>query len=505
MRPWALLALAAAPVGAEPVVTSDGPGKVAVTIYRAPERRTDEAMDRDWLQGYALVTEIREVTLPAGRATLRFEGVAAGMLPESALVNGLPAGVHEKNLDAELLSPRNLYARMWGRPVTLRRRNARTGAVTEEPAVIRSGPDGAMIVQTRTGFEATNCGPLRDDLVYPEVPEGLSARPTLSVETDSPMAVKATVTLSYLAWGFDWQSNYVVHMRKDGRADVLAWVTLASSDSTGFVDAAAAVVGGKVNREDSAPGDRWQDELVLHCFYRPLPPPPVPPPPPQMAAPMAAMEEDIVVTAARRKESLSSAPLAVTAVEEGLGDLRLYRVPVPTTVAAHAQKQVALLQLDGVKLQAVFRSEVWVRNAFEGNPTRLLRLHNRKSDGLGRALPAGQVAVFEDFGVRPLLAGEGSLRDLAVDEEADIPIGEATQVTVTGEESEDGEQKLTVRNANPFAVRFEAALMHDADDRIERASATIVRDKGQDLWRTPVPANGTRVLRYRVHDGNDGH
>ncbi|MFV3037735.1 hypothetical protein ACNI5A_31885, partial [Klebsiella pneumoniae] len=81
------------------------------------------------------------------------------------------AGVSEKNLDAELLSPRNLYARAFGRPVTLRRTDAK-GRVREEEAIIRSAPDGAAIVQTKAGFEVASCGGLTDAIAYLGVPPG---------------------------------------------------------------------------------------------------------------------------------------------------------------------------------------------------------------------------------------------------------------------------------------------------------------------------------------------
>ena len=147
---------------AQGVVTSPVPDSVSVSVYRAPERGSDEAMDLGWLGGYALVTEKRTVDIPAGRTTIRFEGVAAGLFPESAIVTGLPSGVREKNLDADLLSPRSLYARMFGRPVILRRTRPGSGEVREERAVIRSGPDGAAIVQTASGFEVATCGGLQD-------------------------------------------------------------------------------------------------------------------------------------------------------------------------------------------------------------------------------------------------------------------------------------------------------------------------------------------------------
>src|SRR5688572_19979837 len=76
-----LAALAAAPAtaGAQPMVTSNGPDGVAVTVYRDPSRSADDAMDLDMLNGYALISERRRVRLPAGEAVIRFEGVAAGI------------------------------------------------------------------------------------------------------------------------------------------------------------------------------------------------------------------------------------------------------------------------------------------------------------------------------------------------------------------------------------------------------------------------------------------
>jgi hypothetical protein len=47
----------------------------------------------DCLGGFALVTETRTVSLPAGENRLRFPGVADGIEPASAILAGLPGGV----------------------------------------------------------------------------------------------------------------------------------------------------------------------------------------------------------------------------------------------------------------------------------------------------------------------------------------------------------------------------------------------------------------------------
>ena len=372
-------------------VTSPGPDAVSVSIYRAPDRGPQSEMRLSWLQGYALITETRTVRIPAGRGMIRFEGVAAGILPESAIVTGLPTGVREKNLDADLLSPRSLFSRGLGRPVTLRR--TREGRVSEEQAVIRSGPDGAAILQTREGFVAVDCGG-RDTLIYDGVPPGLAAKPTLSIETESSREGQVTLTLSYLAWGFDWQANYVATMRPGGKsADLFAWVTLASGDTTSFSDAKTMVIAGKPNREhgDTRP-DRVPTELVLQCLAYPevansypravgAPPPPPPPAPVAMMARAEAM--DIVVTGAR-------------VTQEDLGDLKLYRVPQATTVAANSQKQVAMLERQSVPVDVLYRSRIYGDSV--STPSMVVRAQNRKEKGLGVPLPQGPVAVFEPLG-----------------------------------------------------------------------------------------------------------
>ena len=492
----------------EPTVVSAGPEAVGVTIYRAPDRSADTAMNLGWLEGYALITETRTVEIPAGAATIRFEGVAGGMLPESALVTGLPAGVSEKNLDADLLSARNLYARAYGRPVILRRHSGKTGkgTVTEERAVIRSGPDGAAIVQTKSGFEIADCGRgIADALVYTEMPEGLSAKPTLSMRTTSTAPQRATIRLSYLAWGFDWQTNYVVRLNPaSGKADMMAWVTLASSDPTSFVDAGAAVVGGKLDREDAREDRAQQDgELVLRCYLRPRVPPPavVPPPPPAPAPMMMAMESaDIIVTAQRRSNTMQAAP--VTVVEEGLGDLKLYRVPMPTTVAANAQKQVAMHDLKGVKFKTWHTADLW--DSTVENATIKLRTRNRKEDGLGIALPGGPVAVFEPLGADLLLVGQGGMRDYAVDEDVEVMLGVSPQVhvevteTASARDWTDYEAKVT--NANPWPVTFEGTMRLNDGEKLERPSTRLTRRFGRPTWTVSVPANGEATLRYRVTD-----
>jgi hypothetical protein len=162
-------------------VVASPPINIAVTVYRDPNGRG--GIDLERLGGFALVTETRTVRLPAGTSTIRFEGVAGGIVPVSAIVTGLPGGTVEKNRDARLLSPASLIDGSLGRRVTLRRTDRATGAVREEVASIVAGPANGVVLRTESGIEALRCSGLPERLLYPGVPPGLSAQPVLSVAT----------------------------------------------------------------------------------------------------------------------------------------------------------------------------------------------------------------------------------------------------------------------------------------------------------------------------------
>ncbi|HEX8309097.1 MAG TPA: hypothetical protein VF645_11845 [Allosphingosinicella sp.] len=500
-----LLSGAAATAGAAPpVATSPGPVSVAVTVYRAPGRGADEAMNLRWLNGFALVTETRRISIPAGESDVRFEGVAGGILPESAIVSGFPKGVVEKNQDAWLLSPASLLDAALGRRVNLRRTSLSTGAVRRTEAVVRSGAGGAVVLETPDGIESLRCDGLPSTLVYDRVPAGLSAKPTLSVRVRSPRAVRAAVTLSYIASGFDWQADYVARLSPDGASmDLFAWLTLANGDETGFRQADTQAVAGRINRSAYSPQRPQAPPLVLRCW-----------PSGTTTSDLVEQEfekEEIVVTGSRMMMDLAMAPLpepapppppapAMMAQQEDLGDLKLYRIPERVTVSARSQKQVALLSRQGVKVDTVYRLDAYSPNPQGLRVIRVLSTRNDSAAGLGLPLPAGRLVLFGTGSSRPLLLGRGSVDDKAVGEDLEILVGAANSVVAEAVRlvpgaGEGGEWELTVSNAQPAPVRFEALL---AEGAMKLVSETALgRRHGRPLWAVTIPANGRATLRYR--------
>ena len=486
-------------------IVSTKADSVSVTVYRAPGRAKG-AIDRNWPGGYALVTETRTVDLPRGESVIRFEGVAEGLMPETAILSGIPRGVREKNRDARLLSPAGLVDAYLKRSVTLRRTDRTTGKVTEQDAIISAGPMGGVIVQTAQGFEALGCSGLPERMLYPRAPADLSARPTLSVIASSDRLTRATLQLTYLAEGFDWSASYVADMRNDGGTlDLMAWLTVANGGVTGFADAQLAVIAGQANKQGG--GARLRPvaaPLTLKCW--PMDITSTHPNwalfPVDMPAPAMMMEraQDIVVTSARRTSHLSAPPPPPPPPPpEDVGDLKLYHVPVTVDVAANGQKQVALLRQSGVKVDRLYAATLgYGDDRGRSRPMTLrLRLHNRKDDGLGLPMPSGRVAIFETVGGMRLLAGEADIGDKAEGERVDYDLAASPDVRIVAriaaQSRKSRDWTITLSNARPFAVTAEVTIPHDIDPR-----PTDMERRGNSwIWRATIPASDTLIWSYR--------
>jgi hypothetical protein len=505
-------ALAAAPaVGADtPGVLADDlsmaadtvaekPSALSVTVYRAPERGSG-SIDLDNLEGFALISETRTVNLAAGVSRLRFEGVADGIEAASAIVTGLPDGILEKNREGKLLSPSALIAAAVGKPLTLLRTDKRTGKLERVPATIRSDAGSGVVFETSEGIEALRCSGLPETFQFAGVTD-LAATPTLSVLVRSAQPLTRTVTLSYLARGFDWAADYTAILSADGKSmDLGAWVTLANGNGVGFPAAHAQVVAGRVNRESGEvepldPGG----PILAQCWPQgstsdspqylqiarasPLGAPGADFAMARMSPMYAAADiEEIVVSPQKRVE------------QEQLGDLKLYRVPDRTTVAARQSKQVRLLDRQAIPVSFVYGADLAANQPTASAPASLLlRTLNTAANHLGLPLPSGRIAVFAERGGEKLLQHESAMRDLAADEEVEINLGDSPAVEVTALKD-----RVEVSNGRSTEIHFELRLRLPEGGRVVRADHPLGTKNGRPIFRLTIPAGETATLRYQT-------
>ena len=528
-----LLTLGGMPFAAraqEAALIAEAPHAVSVTVYRAPWRESG-SMELNDLQGFALITETRTVRLPAGLSRLRFEGVADGIEPVSAIISGLPEGVIEKNRDARILSPAALFESAVGKQVELRRTNRKTGKVERLVGTVLSDANGVTF-QSAQGIEALRCSGLPETFSF-EPSADLSAKPTLSVLVKSHAELTREVTLSYLASGFDWSATYSATLSPDGTSmDLGAWVTLANSNGTGFPQAHTQVVAGRLNRESGEVQPLAMGRYpIAQCWPRGS----TSDQPPGMMffnrdrqfkknvmaapSPMAMMDarlQEVVVTGARVQQ-------------EQLGDLKLYRVPETTTVASRQLKQVRLMDRERIPVSTVYGFEVSADDdEEEAQPAhRLLRTQNTLANHLGLPLPSGMVAVYGQRDGGTLLQHESKLKDLAVDQEVEIDLGTVPDVEVQVQDAsvwaDSAHAKqvpwlpgmklrslheatwvmVTISNALPHPIDFELQQYLDEGAAMVRADHAIGRKNGRPLFRLKVPAQGSTTVHYQLAETED--
>jgi hypothetical protein len=535
------LALLCAPLAAEAqVVTADPAFDVSVTVYRDPYRE-EGGFDLDNLGGFALITESRRVQLTPGDQTLRFEGVADGIEPVSAIVTGLPSGIIEKNRDAMLLSPSALVEAAAGHEgrVDLTRTDPKTGVTTRTRGTIRSAEDG-VVFEGPDGIEALRCSGLSEGFAFEESASGLSATPTLSLRTRVTEPVEAVVQLSYLASGFDWAADYVADRTPGtGDLDLGAWITLANGNGVSFPDARVQIIAGKLNREtgEVEPID-FGGPIFARCWPRGSTSDSVPPTYLEFAAGLSYEENDLVVVTGSRIAAAMPAPpspqdsaMAVEVVQEELGDLKLYRVPGRASVLSRQSKQVRMFDREAVPVSRIY--EVQFTNHYATNYApvpMLLRTKNDEENNLGLPLPQGRVQLFERIGegdnARRLLAGETTLRDLTIDEETEFrfnggPDVQARQILEmrtlsperglpwlpllrilpginAGTKTLEQINRIELTNAKPYDVTVEVRLYLQAGAEMVRADAPYGQKNGRPIFRLTLPANDSLTVRYQT-------
>ena len=518
------LTVLAPSVWAQTESVSARPDAATVVIYRDQPVDTVALMEQSrqpWSrldrEGLALIVETRTVDLPAGEGIIRFRGLATGVVPQSAVLEGLPAHVVERNADFDLLSPASLMEKSVGEVVRVVRTNPATGEQVEKAAVIRAGAQGTVL-EIDGRFEALDCSGQTERVIFDRVPEGLGDQPVLSVRTRAERAGRHTVTLAYLATGLQWSADYVARLSPDGRTlDLTGWLTLANFGGTGFPDAPVQVVAGTLRKDAGTvpvePLVRYQQN---QCW-------------PQGTTTMGsglepAYKQDRVEYTGTPVIVPSAAPMALrSAVEEivvtgrrvarqgELGDYKIYTLPEPTTVAARQTKQVRFLEREGVAYERLYRASV-LNNDDESRPTGIvLKLRNEEAAGLGLALPGGSVAVMQPDGAGGvLLAGQDRFVDKGVGLPVRLSFGESPDVRVQtrlvkstsstrGAVTTDrSEIETTVTNARgePVTVELVADAAMSRGFRLRSQSVrSRIDDTGYPVWTLTVPANGAATLK----------
>jgi len=424
-------------------------GDVAVTIYN---------------NDTALVQDRRELALAVGRTVQDFPDVSARIRPETVTLTGNGIGIIEQNFDFDLLTPAAMMQKAVGETVTLVRTNPATGAEVRERARILAANSG-VVMQIGDRIEVLRDDGLPTRVIFDRVPAQLRARPTLSVTLRASSGGRQAVTLNYLTRGLGWSADYVALFNEtNGLMDVQGWITLNNQSGTPYINARTLLVAGAV-----ASADQQQQR------YRPQPP-------------RGGMVQAGTETANR----------------ERLGGFYLYPLAERTTIADKQTKQVSFLDVhDAPAARGYEYRNAWLGTSQEPvSANSVLRFSSAAGGGLGDALPAGVVRVYQrDARGNPQFVGEHRIGHTPMGSSLSLATGEAFDVKVRAVVEErtrvnDSRWKTRMRydltNAGPKPVIVD--LVQDGlwgDTRIAAESMVSERkDADRALWRVTVPANG---------------
>jgi hypothetical protein len=446
---------------AETPVGADKQTAIAVTIYN---------------NDLALVRDSRTVTLTQGENDVAFIEVSAGIRPETALLTGrgTPLDIVEQNFDFDLLTPQKLLEKSVGETIRVVRTNPETGVDSTEDATVLSVAEGQVVLKIGDRIEVTPPG----RLVYSAVPANLRDRPTLVVKLASQQAGDVPVDLSYLTRGLSWSADYVAELSPDEKTlNLNGWVTLTNMSGIAYNDAKLQLVAGEVNQ------------------YQPQPPMPL--------AEMAAAD-------GMRREKMQS---------EAAFEYHLYSLDRPTTLKENQTKQVALLAAEQVPVEKKY---VLVNVAQLGgnygakvgetervNAEVRVRLKNDEASHLGLPLPMGVVRVYKaDSDGDAIFVGEDHIKHTPKNEEVDLMLGRAFDVTARGKQVDykriadnvyENSYEIEVKNAKkePVTVTLREFVPGDWEMLQESVKHEKV-DASTAEWQLNVPAEGSAKLTYKV-------
>lgn len=446
-------ALVSVVAAAQDPAAGNAQGELAVTIYNG---------------GQALVQDIRQIPIPAGRSRQEFPDVSAQIRPQTVSFGAAGTAIVEQNFDYDLLSPDALMQKAVGETVTLLRINPATGAETRERAKVLA-VNGGVVLQIGPRIEI-----LRDDglpvrVIFDKIPTNLRAKPTLSITVESKSAGVRPATLSYLTGGLGWSADYVsLYDEKAGTIDVQGWVTLSNSTGTTFDNARTLLVAGTPSaRGLSGYGSSYR---------------------PQQQGEL-------------RKAGTETAP------REQLGDYYLYPLSERTTIANAQTKQVSFLDVAKVPAQKIYE---FTLGGFDNmtdpkSAASVIRFSSSARGGLGDALPAGTVRFYQrDLRGDPQFIGESQIGHTPMGSELGLKTGDAFDVkvkatVVSRERISDRVWRTSMSylltNARPQPVTLDFMQRgldwYWDETRVLKESRKSERlDSDGVKWRTEVPANG---------------
>lgn len=463
------------------------PSLALIALIAAPTpsiAATAEVADRESLAltiyqgGFALVEDVRRVTLEGGATTVHLPDVSSAMVPASAQVTGKGLAVRTMGLGGPVADTFSLLRASVGKEITVVRHLDNGQDVTQRARILRAEPEVIAEIDGKIHVG------LPGQPVFDALPPDLPLLPGLTATLDGATAGATAITLRYLTHNLSWSADHVMTLAPGRtKADLTTWATLRNNTNQDWRDAVLAVVAGDVNMiGDGAP-------VMRPMMAR------------AAAVPMMEKADD-----------------GGGFAREAVDGVHVYRLDGRVSLKAGETRQVRLLDgAAGVPIEMVYEDEgmpytyrATVRGGtLDSHPATMLVLRNPADGPLGAPLPAGPLRVYATDGDgRARFVGGVALPPVPVGEEARLEIAKAFDLTVertqtafsqVAERVTETSLRVVVRNGGAEAATVRVIEPLPGDWEITQSSQKPEKlDAGRALWPVKVPAKGKVELSFTV-------
>ncbi len=430
---------------------------------------------------FALVKEVRQVSLQAGAQAIQYSDVSRYITPETIQVRSLNApselNILEQNYQGQTLNSQALLDRYVGKKIKLLNWNEFQDRKDVVDATLLSN-DGETVYQIGGSVYIGYPG----SKILPELPGDMLAKPAFIWKVENKTAKPHELEVVYLTSNLSWKADYVLNLPEAGNQGELgAWVSLTNNSGTAFKNAGLRLMAGQVNRQR-----------------------------PEIYAPKAMMMR------------AASADMAggSSFQEQGVFEYHAYDLNRRADLENAETKQLQLFQPRPIKFNKEYRveSSPYYYSSFQTQEKHKLpvqvfiKFKNDKVSGAGLPLPQGTVRFYtRDAKGRTGYLGEDSIRHTPEGEEVSLKAGEAFDLTaerkqtdfkqVTSNTSEsEWEIKFTNRKQEDVVIQLFENLQGSWEvtaksENFEKISASSIK------FNVKVPKNTEVTIKYRIKTG----
>jgi hypothetical protein len=421
---------------------------VAVTIYNS---------------NLGVVKEVRGLDLKSGLNDVFIKDVPSLINPSSVKIN-LDGTVLEQNYRYDLANSNTLMQHFIDKKIKLMGEKLIEGTLvsaTSNSVVIKREDGGLTILPSLEGYNIS--------LDY--MPENLLTKPTLVWKVKATKTGKQDAGISYQTGGMSWKAEYVATLNKDdNKLDLNAWVNLSNNSGGSFKNAKIKLIAGDINRAN------------------------------------AYGQENMEYPTARYKDMAMATSDLVT--EKAFFEYHIYELANRTDLLQNEDKQVGLFNTSGIDVEKKFTYSSNGSNMENQKPYVSIEFKNSTDNKLGMPLPKGIVRIYKNDGEAIELVGEDNLEHTPKNEDVNLKIGEAFDITIDEkvlsstkitDKVREIEYEVTVHNSKeePVTVEINRNLWGNWSV-IEQSQDFEKENANKITFKVAVGKEQKKTLTYKV-------